>query len=549
MNLIETQPAIIDLGADGSDFRELLNRPLESYKLFSVTEAKYTDENIRSLIKDGFSDKRSEDIPVSRLRLDRSISDDVHRDQLAKSLLKGRGQISSISVRCTIDERGEIVYDVIDGFHRGGAVKVLSELVGRDVYLMADVSYHMSDEELADYRILAANSVRSISFARRIIWMHDAFQASEWSHRDVTLLQLFNLGVNDITEHTTLPLTPQEIESAKIWVNEKCKKWDRQALSIYQDLKMAEHADPQLIEMVRVGESGGSHENKGVLTPTRLRVIVEELPNEYDSQWIAVDIVCKFNFTETESRLIARAVKLSGGDPQFLLQLRTNPYEVLSYLFTKQSQENFEQIQQGNEIEKARLNPEPEQASVDETPADQASDQIGQSESFSESNTVSPVNQEPARKNYMRLTDEQKAKRVIREKPHMGNGKVRGKQIQEIPASQQKQSDEEMKRTAITNEAVRKLEQQVATLRAQILRMSASGELWFTNIPDATQIEQQIMNAFFGQFKTVDDIAETSGLSREYVIRYLQSACSKRALHEQDVLKLQVSKELMSVRA
>jgi hypothetical protein len=277
----------------------------------------------KEFIQNGIEAKRTEKISVSGLLLEESIVDDDHVEKLKMSMRGKRGQISPITVRARIGEGGDVVYDIIDGFHRGAALKSMAEEDGIEAYVDAVVVYGCSDEELFDLRVLAVNSVRSVSFARLSSWMQGSFDKSEWSTKDLTLSQIMSLAVTG-SSGKNLGLTPDDAKRAKEWAREKSKKWNKPITSLYQDILAVENADPELVKRVRVG-SGGSHGKSGVINPARFRAIVEELPQEFELQQKAAKVIMDEDLDKEESRLVAKAISLHRANEKELRLLKKDP--------------------------------------------------------------------------------------------------------------------------------------------------------------------------------------------------------------------------------
>jgi len=277
----------------------------------------------KELIQNGIETKRTEKISVSGLLLEESIVDEDHVEKLKMSMRGKRGQISPITVRARMGEDGEIMYDIIDGFHRGAALKSMAEDDGIEAYVDAVVVYGCSDEELFDLRVLAVNSVRSVSFARLSSWMQGSFEKSEWFAKDLTLSQIMSLAVTG-SSGKNLGLTREEALRAKNWAREKSKKWNRPITSLYQDILAVENADPELVKIVRVG-AGGRHGKSGVINPARFRAIVEELPQEFELQQKAARVIMDEDLDKEEARLVAKAISVNRANEKELQLLKKDP--------------------------------------------------------------------------------------------------------------------------------------------------------------------------------------------------------------------------------
>ncbi|MFA6007469.1 MAG: hypothetical protein WC784_02365 [Candidatus Shapirobacteria bacterium] len=293
--------------------------------------------NPREIIEMGIKHQRRESIPISKVFLEDSIVDEDHRDELKASMDGDRGQISPVTLRARILD-DEVVYDVIDGFHRG-SVKKLDELItGKTQYLDAIVLYGCDDEEMFDLRVLAVSSVRSISFTRLITWMQKSYEQTKWFEMGLTLSQIVSVAVRSETNRSNLGLSNEEISEARDWATKKAKKWNQTLSVLYQNTKAAENADPELIKKVRVG-AGGGHEGHGIINPAKLRAIVEELPGQYLLQNIVADIIVKYNIDSEKTGRIAKLVLKERNNSENLELIKADPLMALK-VFEKETAEN-----------------------------------------------------------------------------------------------------------------------------------------------------------------------------------------------------------------
>lgn len=293
--------------------------------------------------------KRLEEISVNKIFLNDSIVDENHSNELRNSMNGERKQITPITVRARLRD-GEIVYDIIDGFHRCSAKKRDSELSGVDQLLVAVVLYGCSDEEMFDLRVLAANSVRSVSFPRIVTWMQRSFEQTKWYEKGLTLSQIVSMAYRKETEKSNLGLSNEEITQAKEWVVSKAKKWNQTLSTLYNNTKSTENADPELIKRVRIG-SGGKHDKRGTLNPAKLKAITDELPGEYILQNIVADIVCAKNLDRKQTSLISRAVAKERDNPENLQLIRENPLISIGVLeIDKDKEEETDDENEENEL-------------------------------------------------------------------------------------------------------------------------------------------------------------------------------------------------------
>ena len=234
--------------------------------------------------------QRHERIPVSSLILEASLVDPAHVASLQESMSGNRGQISPITIRARYTEERKLVYDIIDGFHRSNGLQEISRMQGEEMYADAIVVYGCSDEELFDLRVLAANSVASVKFARMAEWMHSSYKSVQWStanlqeltaNGSLTIAQVFSLASQN-SSGSYLGLSSEEAEEVKNWARAKAGIWNKPVGSIALELRTVEVSDPGLVAQVRKG--GGGKGGRGVLTHARLKAIADKLPYQYELQ-------------------------------------------------------------------------------------------------------------------------------------------------------------------------------------------------------------------------------------------------------------------------
>lgn len=288
-------------------------------------DPRYTGLDPIDLLRNKIETTRMEFVPVRLIVQEAVIIDDTHANSLAESMRGSRGQISPMTVRARELEGSEnIHYDIIDGFHRAQALM----LIGSD-NAKCVVVYGCGDEELFDLRVLAANSVRSVQFARVAKWMQNSFQNSEWFGRGLTLSQIFGLVVSD-SNRSNLGLSRDEVARAKLWAASKSKIWNRPTGSIYLDIRTVEQAPPDIVSQVRIGQ--GTHGgNRGALTPARLKSIVSYLGGEenFNLQRRVVSVVLAQNILAQEAGILAREVDKHKNEPARLEEIFRDPRETI----------------------------------------------------------------------------------------------------------------------------------------------------------------------------------------------------------------------------
>ncbi|MBU1327007.1 hypothetical protein KKB64_01800 [Patescibacteria group bacterium] len=281
-------------------------------------------EELLQLSERGTKIERIEKIPVSSLVLEGKITDEEHEAKL-EDQMGVDGQKVPMWLRARSTESG-IVYDIIDGYHRGSVLNKLRITLG-----LAQVSYGMSNEELYDQRVIAANSVRSVQFARVIRWMQRSYLESTWA-RDYNLKLSTILGLafqKDKIGHPgkRLGLTPKKAQEAIAWVEGKAQLWQGELGTIYLQIRAAEISFEEITEQVRVS-SGGGHKGSGVFNPGKFVAMAEELPGELHLQRKMLAIIREHNPNADDTRLVARALKLKRRVPHTVKALERDPVNV-----------------------------------------------------------------------------------------------------------------------------------------------------------------------------------------------------------------------------
>jgi hypothetical protein len=442
------------------------------------TRSKYDIfDDVEELVRSGIEAERMELIPVSKIRIDEGLVDEAHRDTLLNSMNE-QHQLIPVGLRVRLDDSGEIVYDVIDGFHRTAGLQLKEAETGRLELVKAVVKYGLSDEHMYDLRVMAVNSVKSVSFPRMIMWMNKSFASSEWADKGVSLLQLLTLTYQD-NSGAYLNLSKEEVVRAKEWVLSKSKTWTRPLGSIIQDLRAAEVVDPELIKIVRVG-SGGEHSKKGFLNPARLKAIADVLPGMYVEQNIAASIICKFDLDSQQSEILARGILNANGDKTVLDMIRNNSEDAIREVYRIKEEIEAEQL---------------------ETEEPKSENQIS---------VIYPPNNNKL----------ERYRRTVK-----ANG--RKKRFSGL---------EEYK--TLTNKESRQIQMENKQLKDQIDQMreaaGSSNTNWFELINGLTTRERSIMTQFFRKFSSVAEIAFEENLTPSQVLLQLQSAHNKYTIQEHE---------------
>ncbi len=230
---------------------------------------------LREVIKAREVFVRQEMIPLGGIALGGMIIDENHASELGDLMVGKWGQTQAIAVRCRVGGNtiNDVHYDILDGFHR------VAGLLARDgKEIKAEVYYNCNDEEMYDQRIVAANSVKSVKFARMAFWMNGAWAQTPW-RKQLSVAQAFGL-TNSSSSGKILGINEEEVEKIKQWCTTKAKRWLSEVGTIYQDLRLVEEANKDLLMRVRSGSfvSGGL-----ALTRSQFEVIVKAFPKSNSS--------------------------------------------------------------------------------------------------------------------------------------------------------------------------------------------------------------------------------------------------------------------------
>lgn len=114
------------------------------------------------------------DVPVSGIIQEGFIVDVDHVNRMAQDLQGPMGQRSPITLRAREDS-GEVVYDIVDGFHRSQSFAALGWPQAR-----ANVFYNLPDVLFYDARI-KDTTVKSVSWARIAEWVTDQWKETPWA--------------------------------------------------------------------------------------------------------------------------------------------------------------------------------------------------------------------------------------------------------------------------------------------------------------------------------------------------------------------------------
>ncbi len=286
----------------------------------------------RELLEKGIKTELQEEVSIDSVRVENSLIDPLHAQMLAESMMGERKQISPTTLRAKL-ENGEIVYDVIDGFHRSAAKRMIQDITKEPQLIKAIVLYGCPDEELYDLRVLAASSVKSIKFARMAEWMKSSFISTKWKNEgisdfidrgDLTLSQVFQMALSN-NSGRNLGFTPDQSTEIKEWAEKKSKQWGKPLGTIMIDMRTVEASAPDLVQKVRSG--GGGKDGKGTLTLARLNAIVENLPGQWEIQRQFVSLAIDKNIVADDLDYLAFSYKnfQEAEDTKMMEVILTNP--------------------------------------------------------------------------------------------------------------------------------------------------------------------------------------------------------------------------------
>ena len=294
-----------------------------------LVRSEYSDLSPLEIIRSEKKVRRIETIPVEKIIQDTAIIDDFHATQLGESMAGEDGQMSPIAVWAR-EKNGEVVYEVIDGFHRTEAMSRIGQKT-----IEAVVKYGITTEKLYTLRILAANSVKSVKFSRLALWMEKAYEETPWKAKGLTIQQVFGLAVTD-RETSYLNLSKEELKNVKEWANKSARSWQTSVANILSVLRIVANADPELVKKVR--ESSGGKDRTGRITPARLEMTAMALPKNYPAQNALLEYAVEERLTAEETSNLARQLALAIEDvPEGDID-----YEEIIYKIVEMNQREYE---------------------------------------------------------------------------------------------------------------------------------------------------------------------------------------------------------------
>lgn len=219
---------------------------------------------------------REEDVLLSQIVVDSDLIDHKHALNMAHLLHAKRGQTQTVLLYSKL-ENGLIVTRILDGYHRIIGLKEISE--NPDEKIRAHVYYNCSEAEAYLQRIIAANNVGSVKFARMGLLTRGAWQETAWKDR-LTVVQAFYLANFD-SSGGDYGVSREEATAVKNWANLIAESWHTTPGTMYQNLRIIEVADEKLVARVRSGAFG---KGQLAITAAQLGSIAFAYPHQYDIQ-------------------------------------------------------------------------------------------------------------------------------------------------------------------------------------------------------------------------------------------------------------------------
>jgi len=288
---------------------------------FSLDKA--TDAQLLFLAEQGaLIDHILQNIQVERIISEGSIVDEDHVEELESDL--STGQKEPIWVRARLDEAGNLVYDIVDGYHRTDVFRS----VGASL-IEARISFGMTDEELYDQRVkAAARSAKAVKFARTIILMQNSFHESKWYlEYGLKLSQILSFAASVKSQEPGKNLLSPELGREAIeWAKQKIAVWGGSITTISQQIRCAEDSFPEIIQQVR-SLDGGGHEGDGVLNRDKFVAMVDELGQNLQLQRSMVAIIKEHNLNSAQTRVVASALALIEKQPDLIRMIEINPFD------------------------------------------------------------------------------------------------------------------------------------------------------------------------------------------------------------------------------
>lgn len=234
--------------------------------------------------------RKYDNLPISKLVSDVAV-DPVHVRELADSI-KVSGPISPVLVR-------EESLDLIDGFHRVAAMKELGFDRVECIITPCDQATFW------DLRIMSATLHKTVTFARAVDWIEEAFVTSPWKDKHKSAKSLFQ-GVRQ--GYVT--------GDAKSWVEMKAQKWGLEVRTIENWLVANQKLATELHEEIKSASIARRRE------PSHYVEVAMELGSRPDLQKRVLDKVEAEDVGTTGIREVAKAIRGAADDKEVETILR-----------------------------------------------------------------------------------------------------------------------------------------------------------------------------------------------------------------------------------
>jgi hypothetical protein len=233
-----------------------------------------------------------EEVPVKE-EWAASIASNMQRRAAIKG---GSGQKTPIQLGWI---EGETKFKIIDGFHRDAAL-----LINNEDKIFSTVE-HTDWNSLYDSRIFTAKDHTHVRFSRVVRWIQEVWKYSGLDDK-LSVEQAILLYRYEGTG-SKLKLTPEEVDTAKKWVETKEKQWDMQAMTIHSHLQTAERVDPMLVNATREKKN-----SRALDAPTQIiiKTFSEFLPNNFELQNLVWLTAKAHNLKSPEVKALCNKVRV-----------------------------------------------------------------------------------------------------------------------------------------------------------------------------------------------------------------------------------------------
>lgn len=229
------------------------------------------DRTSLDIVRSGERARRWEFIPLVNVITETPVIDPAHASELAADIAQSQ-QLLPILVRAHETNRGDLAFQIADGFHRSAGMKA----AGMEK-IEAIVMYGWSHEELLNKRILSANSVKSVKFGRLALWMNELFELTPWSENGVALSDAVTATVFN-SEEIEGKVNRREMQQLREWVRTQARNWQMPVDEMWSSLGIIEQSDPRLVHLVRPEISKGDEHT--FILEGHLKAVSEAFPGK-----------------------------------------------------------------------------------------------------------------------------------------------------------------------------------------------------------------------------------------------------------------------------